>query len=393
MTATRLLIVVCLCVFGSTMSWRAVDPMLPVMALDFGVGMSEVVLLATAYSTPFAATQLVFGPLGDAWGRRRLIRIALGVLAASMVLMALAPTLALVMAARVLGGAFSGGINPVAMALLAENFPVEKRQVALGRFLVAHISGQMLGAAAAGFLVDLIGWRAVFMLGALVVMAILGCTAFLPKGAGETRTRTSLRGLARSYRTILKGPAALPVMGALMCEGILVLGLIAFVPAMLVQHQAVGSAPAGIVIASFALGGLLFGLFVRPILASLGPWNMMRAGGLAAGGSFILSALPVHWSAVAVMFAFTGFGFYMMHNTIQLHATELAPLARGAGLSVASFSFFAGQGIGPVIGAAVAERAGLPALFVAAGVLTVLLGMAAPALISARLAPRQQPTV
>ena len=48
------------------------------------------------------------------------------------------------------------------------------------------------------------------------------------------------------------------------------------------------------------------------------------------------------------VFAVIGFGFYMLHGCIQVHATELAPGARGAAMALHSFFFFMGQAIGPL---------------------------------------------
>jgi len=88
---------------------------------------------------------------------------------------------------------------------------------------------------------------------------------------------------------------------------------------------------------------------------------------------------------IAALFLAAGFGFYMMHSTIQNRATELAPSARGAGMSLAAFCFYAGQGIGPAIGGAVAARFDYAMLYVGAGILTVAFGFAAAALISRRI--------
>jgi len=201
----------------------------------------------------------------------------------------------------------------------------------------------------------------------------------------EIRARPSLPKVLASYRSIFAGQGALIVMGVLVSEGILVMGLIPFVAGMLLQHHASGSAQAGLVIGFFAIGGMAFGLLVRPMVTGLGPWNMVRFGGTLAGVGLIGAGLPVHWMVTAGCFFAIGFGFYMMHNTIMFRVTELSPQARGAGVSVGAFAFTAGQGIGPIIWARAAGSTTYSEMFLSAGLLTVLLGLAAAKVLSARM--------
>jgi predicted MFS family arabinose efflux permease len=392
----KLLLTLCMCAVASSISWRALDPMLPVMARDLGVSLDTAVLLSTAYSLPFATMQLVFGPIGDAWGKSRLLRLSLAVVAAALFAIAIAPSFYTVLAARIVSGAFAGGINPVSIALIGEKVPYAQRQVTLGRFLVAMISGQMIGASAAGLLVELIGWRWVVALAALFVAIVFASSMVLlgqrrearsPDGHSAARSRPSLAGVLRSYRAIVMQPGVRLVMGTLVCEGILVLGLIPFVAGMLLQRSAGTSAQAGIVIGCFAIGGMCFGFLVRHFVQRLGPWHMMRLGGTLAGAGLIGAALPMHWSATAACFFAVGFGFYMVHNCVMLRVTELAPHARGAGVAVGAFSFSTGQGFGPVAWAAFAATMSYAQMFVVAGVLTVALGFVAATLLSRRFRP------
>ena len=69
--------VVCVSIFASAVSWRSVDPMLPVIATGLGVSLSDAVLLSSAFSFPLAIMQVVFGPVGDAWGKVRVVRMGL----------------------------------------------------------------------------------------------------------------------------------------------------------------------------------------------------------------------------------------------------------------------------------------------------------------------------
>ncbi len=69
----------------------------------------------------------------------------------------------------------------------------------------------------------------------------------------------------------------------------------------------------------------------------------------------------------------------MVHNTLQLQGSELAPGARGAAFALFAAFFFLGQGAGPVLGAMVARQFGYTALFAGAGVLVLVLASVAAA--------------
>lgn len=374
----------CLAGFASSVSTRAVDPIVPAIAADLGVSLRQAALVATAFSIPYAAMQIVLGPAGDAIGKGRLIRFSLMILALGLGFSAVAPGYGTLLFARVLSGAFAGGVVPVAMALIGDRVDFEERQPAIGRFLIATISGQMFGAATSGMLAVLVGWRAVFTLGAVFALLAAFASFFLDT-RGEARRRLTLTHALAGYRAVLDNPIALLVFAATAGEGALYFGLFPFLAPMLSQRGVDGTFAAGLAIAAFAAGGVVYGTVVRPLLGALGQWGMMRVGGTVAGIAYIAVSSPVPWLAVVGLFFAMGFSFYMVHNTLQTRATELAPTARGSALALFAASFFLGQGIGPVAGGAVTHWAGYWPLFSAAGVLVALLGIGAASAIGRRV--------
>jgi predicted MFS family arabinose efflux permease len=384
----RFLLVLCLVGFASSVSWRAADPMLPVMAADLHVTLHTAALLSSAYSFPYAIMQIALGPAGDAFGRVPMIRLSLAMVAASLVLTALAPSYGTVLAARAVAGAFAGGLTPMSLALIGDRVALNLRQVAIARYLIAAIFGQVLGAAVSGMLVEIVGWRAVFALAAAVVALAELATILFLDGSGETRSRLSFRGALRGYRMVLANPMAVLIYAAVLMEGAVVLGLLPFVAALVLRHGAAGALEGGIVIAAFAVGGMAYGFVVRSLMAALGQWNMMRLGGVLAGASVMAMALPVPWIALAGLFFVTGFGFYMMHNTLQTLATELAPTARASAIGLLATAFYTGQGVGPVLGGALVAAAGLGPLFLCFGAAAIVLGPIAAPLLRRRSAAK-----
>ncbi len=189
--------------FASALSLRSADPLLPVLALDLDVTLREAALLASAYTLPYAIMQLVLGPVGDAIGKTRLIRISLSVLTVALALSAIAPGYGTVLAARALAGAFAGGIIPASMALIGDRVAYAERQFSISRFLVAVISGQLAGSAVSGALAEVAGWRAVFGVSAVVAGLALIMTIVFLKGE-TTRGELSLSGSIARYRIVLQ---------------------------------------------------------------------------------------------------------------------------------------------------------------------------------------------
>lgn len=384
----RFLLVICLAGAASSISWRTVDPMLPVMSVDLGVSLTDAALLSTAYSVPMALAALFFGPAGDALGKVRLIRVALALVALSQLVVAIAPNFTTVFLARAVAGVFAGGLNPVSIALIGDRVPMEHRQVALSRFLIASILAQTLGAAAAGVLSEVIGWRPVFVIVGLAVAAVLAATVLLPKEEPHPAKWPKLGTILAAYASVFTNRTSQLILGTLMLEGLLVLGLLPFVGGLVVTHAGGGATEAGLVIAAFAAGGIVYGFIVRRLLATLGRWNLVRAGGIAIAAGFIATLLPVHWSVITLFFFVAGLGFYMFHGTIQNLATEILPGARGTAMSLVAFFFYVGQGLGPVIGGQVAVAAGYDAVYAAGGVLMLLLGFGIARLLTGRIAKR-----
>src|SRR5213078_3674303 len=106
---------------------------------------NAVALLTTAFALPFALVQPVLGPVGDMVGKVRVMIACLAVTILAMVASGLATNFTVLMVARIVAGAAAGGIFPVGIAVIGDLIPVKERQVAIGRWLTAVITGNLLG--------------------------------------------------------------------------------------------------------------------------------------------------------------------------------------------------------------------------------------------------------
>jgi predicted MFS family arabinose efflux permease len=376
-----LILVLCFAAFAGSISYRSFDPIITTVASDFGVSVQQAALLVSAYGLPYAAMQPVLGPVGDAYSKARLIKICLAITTVSTAIAALAPNYATLMVSRVIAGIVAGGIFPVGLALIGDRTVMAERQVATSRFLVASIFGQMFGATVAGVIATYFGWRAVF--GVVTAIAVCSCAIvfrYLDSKSDVTR-RFTFKSAIEGYRAVLSNRSSYIVLGAVLSEGMFFFCVFPFVGAMLLERGAGGPIAAGVALAGFAVGGVIYGTVVRFMLRALGQWNMLRVGGLMAGFAYFIVAVPMGPVGVALAFVIAGFGFYMMHNTFQTQATELAPRARGSTFALFSASMFLGQGIGPVFAGVTSNLLGFQLLFCIVGALVALLGLTAAGLL------------
>ena len=105
---------------------------------------------------------------------------------------------------------------------------------------------------------------------------------------------------------------------------------------------------AGIVIGSFAVGGIVYSIGIGTLLRLLGQKWVMIAGGLLMSFGIAGLAFTPTWQVQCVLVGLMGLGFYMLHASIQVFVTELAPATRSSAIAFHTFSIFIGQSIGTV---------------------------------------------
>ena len=152
----------------------------------------------------------------------------------------------------------------------------------------------------------------------------------------------------RGFRAIFTNPLAKICFGSVFLEGIALFGVFPYVATLLVAQGELRASIAGVVIAGFGIGGILYSFTVALMLRHIGERGLMIGGGLVMALGLLGIASGAPWPVQFVMFLALGFGFYMLHGCIQVYVTELAPSARASAMSLHSAFFFLGQGIGPV---------------------------------------------
>jgi predicted MFS family arabinose efflux permease len=372
-----LLNIIAIATFAASLSSRALDPVLPHIAEDFGVSIATAAGLSAAVAFTYAIIQPMLGAAADLFGKARLTIACLVVLGLANLVGALAESYGLLFASRIVCGIGAGGVFPIALGLASDMVAPDKRQVAIGRLLFGAMAGNLLGASASGVIGDFLGWRgALAVLGALVIAASLAVAiGFRLSAFKPPPSKTDVATLKRGYGIIFKNPNAKLCFGAVFIEGCCVLGLLPYVAAFLFDLGEERLSIAGLVIAGFAVGGLFYTLTVSQFLPRLGVRGMMIAGAAIVASQLVLVGYGPRWPVQFIAFVAMGWGFYMLHGCLQVFASELSETARASALALHAFFFFAGQTVGPIAYGFGLAHAGKQPTLIAAAVIMMALGL------------------
>lgn len=195
--------------FMAALDASIVNVSVPVMMRYFGVDVGDIGWIITAYMIAFAVFMPLTSWIRDHHGGRRLYIGALATFTVGSVLCGAAPSLPLLVLARVLQAVGAGALTPSAMALVADVFPKHERGKAFGYWGLGVILGPALGPTLGGMLTEAFGWRSIFLVN-------------LPVG---------IAGLTMAYRYLPQSephhirPHALDLKGFVMLTAFLVLFL------------------------------------------------------------------------------------------------------------------------------------------------------------------------
>lgn len=373
-----------LAAFASGVSMRVSDPLLPLLSSEFAVPLGQASLVITFFSVAYGLAQLCFGPLGDRYGKYFVVGLAALASAATASLCAAAGSLDALLAMRLVAGTTAAAIIPLSMAWIGDVIPYERRQPVLARFMIGQILGLSSGVLLGGLAADAHQWRLPFVMVAVVFLVVgaglLRLNRRLPAHAKALRPVEggALRHMLSEFRHIAALPWARLVLLTVFLEGALLYGPFAFIATHLHHAHGISLALAGAVLMLFGFGGFAFAVASAPMVRRLGETGLSRWGGVLLALSLATVGLaPQWWLAIPACFG-AGLGFYMLHNTLQINATQMAPDRRGAAVSAFASCFFLGQAVGVGIAGALIARVASGSLMLggAVGVLAVALHFA-----------------
>lgn len=276
--------VACAGAFVTALSTSLVAVAAPTMARELHVPQADVGWVLSAYLLVISGLLAGAGRLADVAGRRRVYLTGFTIFAVGSFACGVAPTLPLLVGARVVQGLGSAAVMATAPAIITRSFPARLRAQGLGLALAATYSGLTFGPTLGGILTKAVGWHAVFHVvgvGALVVIVI--AWVLLPPdeesvaSAGMDGLGTALFAIALGALLVAlrRGPFALPL-----------LGVSALAAALFVRHGARHPAPvlplALLKTPAFGLGvvNAMLLYVVAFVLSWLLPFHLQHARGI-----------------------------------------------------------------------------------------------------------------
>jgi predicted MFS family arabinose efflux permease len=376
--------------FVSAASLRICDPLLPALAREFDTSVGHAAQVISGFAIAYGLMQIVYGPLGDRIGKVRLVAYATLACMAGGAGVIATTSIGAMIAFRVLTGATAAAIIPMSMAWIGDNIEYGERQPILARFLTGQIVGFAGGQLIGGVFADTLGWRWGFA--ALVVACLVVGLLILR----EVRRRPELDRHARQVDThvlvqvldVLRLPWARTVVAIVFLEGMALFGVLAFVPSDLHVRFGIPLTAAGAILGCYGLGGLVYATFAGQLVRRLGEAGLASVGGALLSASLVALLWANSWMWAVPACILVGLGYYMIHNTLQINATQMAPAARGTAVSVFASLFFLGQSAGVALAALLVDRRGAGAVYASAAVLLPLLAFTLSALLRRRHAAR-----
>jgi len=370
----RVIFLLALTAFCSGASLRISDPLLPQVAEDFGSSLGAAASIVTAYAIPYGLTQAFAGVIGDRLGKCQAVAAACAVSCLLVLLCAGAQSVPQLALARFIAAPGAAIIVPLGMSYVGDAVPYARRQTVLARFLAGQMTGMIAGQVFGGIIGDHFGWRVVFV--ALAFVFAAASLALATQFRNNPWTRPSAHhddtprpGLVAGYRKLFAVPWARFVMLAVFFEAAIFFGGLTYIAADLVDRFGLSFSAAGIVIGAYGIGSVLYAGSVHRLIEAFGERGLVLGGGAIVMAGFLMLAVAPWWQSAPLACTLLGFGYYMVHNTLQTNATQMLPEARTTAVAGFSSVLFLGTSAGVALAALIVDRAGAVPVFLLAALL------------------------
>lgn len=374
-------------------------PSMPFWAGAFGVPQADVQLTFSGFVIAFGLAQVVYGPLSDRYGRRRMLLIGFSLAVLGSLAAALAPTLGALVAARVLQGAGASAGMVIGRAMVQDLFSGADRPRVMAFIGMTMGLCPPTATVVGGQLHEAFGWRANFVLVAALAAVLLATNAWLvPRGRPDAAGRAHwLREMLHAYRTLARVGEYLAYAGILAMSTAAFYVYLAGLPVVL-AGAGVGAGDVGLYLMLVPLAYILGNFLTSRLVRRTSEARLMALGqATALAGIAITLALALAGVraplALVLPLTLLGVGHGLLMPSTLTGTVSVVPALAGAAAGAAGLAqqMFGALG-GYVVGLVEHDGAVNLALLLAAFTLLSSASLAALARLSraagARAAPR-----
>ncbi len=385
-------------------SYTMLIPFLPIyLVRELGATESNVNLWSgVIFAISFAISAVVsplWGKLSDKTGRKPMILRASILLALTYFLGGLVHSPLQLFMVRVLQG-FASGLWPACLAMLSAYVPKNKLGIAMGLMQSANICGGILGPLIGGLLATGFGMRNSFFIAASLLSTITLITVFFLKEPPKEKNANGTAPQRVTNTSLIKNRSILTL---LLAAGLTNMVILQLQPIMTLYVGTLEGTNAdnlvlisGIVFSLSGIAGAIAAPFWGKTGQRVGFYKTMIIGFISAGFIIASQSIPDSLMVFAILQFVSGLGFsgiFPSANSILILITP--PNARGAGFGLFFAAQQVGGAIGPILGGIIATLMPLNSVFVASGVILLLIGItvlvAAPEGIKVRTGSKEIP--
>ncbi len=366
--------------FTSQFDRLMIAPMLVVIAAEMHESVEAVSVAAAAYLLCYGVAQICWAMVSDRLGRVRTMRLALLLAMVGGLASAAVPDILWLVVARGITGACMAAAIPGALVYVGDTVPVKVRQAPLTDLMTASAVGMTMATVGAGIIADFASWRIAFALTAVVagVLALFMGRMVEPSLGPPPPVWGSLKG-------VLTNRTALLVLSLVLVEGLVLLGPLTFLPAV-VHASGLSVTVSGLLTAAYGASVLVFARVVKGRTRKMAPAMLILTGGTMAVLAYVLLVVTHAPAAVVAGTVLLGGGWAFMHSTLQTWATDMAPGYRATAVSLFATMLFTGSAIGAAVFGSMVDAGRFTTMF------AITLAVSVPLVVAATLGRRRYAT-
>ena len=340
--------VVIICRLVLNTARRFAYPFAPALSRGLGVSLTAITsLIAVNWATSLLG--VVFGPIGDRIGYRRLMIISMLLLGTGMLAGGFFPVYGVMLVALFMAGLGKSIFDPAVQAYISARVPYQRRATAIGLMEISWAGSTLLGIPLIALLIDRAGWSSpFFVMGMIGILGAFAVALVFPANRRGLSESTPLQSYSKILQILVQDKSALGVMAYVFFLSAAIDNLFVVYGAWLEKAFDVGIVVLGLGTSVIGVAELLGEIMVASISDRFGLKRVVTAGITLCIMTYVL--LPVvsqsFYLALAALFVHFLFFEFTIISSLAL-CTELRPEMRATMIA----GFTAAAGLGRIAGA------------------------------------------